>query len=165
MYGVIAVFVVLALIGTARSLIVVPAGMAYVVERLGRYLQTLDPGIHVVLPLIDRIAFRFSLQPTETELSETAVTLDNVPLTLTSRIRAQIVDAQRAAYATADHAAHIAAAVKSAQRHWISARNENDVRQNTRELEAEVAKAAAETLAEAGVKLEDVSVLRIDRAG
>ena len=156
---------VMAILVTARSLKVVPANQAWVIERLGRYHATLNAGVHVLLPLIDRIAFRFPLEPKEIELSETAITLDNVPVTITSRVRSQIIDAKRAAYAAADRDAYLAAVITNAQRHWISARKESDVRQNTRELEAEVARAAADTMERAGVRLEDVSVLRIERAG
>ena len=42
---------------------VVPDDSAYVVERLGRYLRTLPPGLHVLVPVIDRVAFRYSLRP------------------------------------------------------------------------------------------------------
>lgn len=142
---------------------VVPAHHAYVVERLGRYRATLNAGFHVLVPVVDRVAFRFSLRPKDSELATVAVTLDNVPVKVTSRARWQIVNAERAAYAVADLDRHVIEAVQSAQRHWIAGRNEKSIRENTRELEAETANAAAEAMETAGAKLEDVSVLRIDR--
>jgi SPFH domain / Band 7 family len=41
---------------------VVPQQSAYVIERFGRYHKTLDPGIHVLIPLVDRIAYVHDLR-------------------------------------------------------------------------------------------------------
>lgn len=142
---------------------VVPAHHAYVVERLGRYRTTLTAGFHVLVPVLDRVAFRFSLRAKDSDLTTIAVTLDNIPVKVTSRARWQIVNAERAAYAVADLERHVVESVQSAQRHWISGRNETYIRENTRELEAESAKAAEEAMEAAGVELADVSVQRIDR--
>ena len=82
--------------------VIVPADSAYVVERLGRYHRTLPAGFHVVMPVLDAVRFRFSLLPKDEELSGTCITLDNVPVTITSTFRWQIADPQKAAYAAAN---------------------------------------------------------------
>ena len=63
----------------SKSVIVVPNGEAWVLERLGRYDRTLPPGLHVIFPFTDRVAFRYSVQPKDEELSDQCVTRDNVP--------------------------------------------------------------------------------------
>ncbi|HEX6275884.1 MAG TPA: SPFH domain-containing protein, partial [Polyangiaceae bacterium] len=86
----------------SKSVIVVPAGDAWIVERLGRSHVTLPPGLHVITPFTDRVAFRFSVQPREEEVSDQCVTRDNVPVRVTSLFRAQIANPERAAYASAN---------------------------------------------------------------
>jgi regulator of protease activity HflC (stomatin/prohibitin superfamily) len=143
--------------------VVVPAQHAYVLERLGRYRTTLSAGFHFVVPVIDRVAFRFSLRPRDTNLETVAITLDDVPVKVTGRARWSIVNAERAAYAVADLERYVAGVVQSAQRQWIAGKKETYIRENTRELEAEAANAAETAMETAGVKLEDVSVSGIAR--
>ena len=147
----------------ARSVVIVPGGQAWVVERLGRYARTLHAGLHVILPFADRVAHRFPLQATEREVSEVCITKDKVPVELTSRVRMRILDPERAAYAVGDREAFLAEVVKSAARTWIGERSEGEVRESTRQLEADVARAASGAAEGAGLLLADVSVQRIER--
>jgi regulator of protease activity HflC (stomatin/prohibitin superfamily) len=56
------ILLVVALIFIFKSIKVVPQQTAYVVERLGRYHGTLAPGLNVVVPFIDRLAYRHELK-------------------------------------------------------------------------------------------------------
>lgn len=122
----------------------VPAGHAFVVERLGRYHRTLPAGTHFLVPLIDRVAFRFPLTPRDAEVTETAITLDNVAVKIAANVRAQIVDPQAAAYGTADVAEFVKTIVRTHLRNEIAKRNFEDARETTRELQAAVLRAVAE---------------------
>lgn len=144
-------------------IVIVPADHVYVVERLGRYHRTANPGLHVLVPLVDRVAFRFTLRPQDLALSDTCITFDNVPFAVTSTIRWQIADAQTAAYAVANPAEFVTGLVRSCQREWIGKQPSKDVRETTRELEQAVLRAAAEPAAKAGVKVVGVDVTRIER--
>ena len=64
MYTLIFFGVVLAFVGF-KSVIVVPAQMRYVILRLGKVFSVLDPGIHVLVPVIDHIGARFSMNERE----------------------------------------------------------------------------------------------------
>lgn len=58
----IIVLVVLIAVVLIRNIVIVPQAHAYVVERLGVYNDTLEPGLHIILPIVDRIASRISLK-------------------------------------------------------------------------------------------------------
>lgn len=151
-------------VAALRAMTVVPDDSAYVVERLGRYARTLPAGIHFVPPFTDRVAFRYSLLPKEEELSDVCITLDNIAVSVASTFRWQIVDPQRAAYASASATDFVTGLVRSGQRQWIGERPWRDVRETTRELQQAVLRQATEPAAKAGVKIAAVDVRRIAQA-
>lgn len=158
------ILAIVALVVIARSAKVVPENTAYVVERLGRYHATLTPGLHLLLPFLDRVATRHSLQPKEEELSDVCITLDNVTVRLTTTYAWQIVDPEKAAYAAADIAAFVAGVVRTAQRQWIAGRSWDDARETTRELREEVLRSASQAVTPNGVKITGFEVRRVERA-
>lgn len=141
----------------------VPAGSVYVVERFGRFLRTLSPGIHLLLPLVDRVAFRYSTEPRETALTDTCITYDNIAVQIASTIRWQIADAGKAAYAAANLDEFVAGIVRTAQRNWIANERWSDARETTRSLQVAVLRAVAKPAAEAGVKVLEINVKPLSR--
>ena len=72
----VAVVTIVSLIVLAKAIIVVPPNEAYVVERLGRYYQTLGSGMKLLMPFLDRVAFRYSLRPQDARLTDPCNTRD-----------------------------------------------------------------------------------------
>ena len=58
-FAIVAAIVLVAILKTA---VIVPQKTAYIVERLGRYRCTLDAGFHILIPFLDRIAYRHTLK-------------------------------------------------------------------------------------------------------
>jgi regulator of protease activity HflC (stomatin/prohibitin superfamily) len=142
---------------------VVPGDSAYVVERLGRYHRVLPPGLHVLVPVMDRVAFRYSLLPKTVDVSDQAITLDNVPVAITSALRWQIADPREVAYGAIDPDYYMTTLVKAAQREWISRHSWSDARESTRQLEVDVARTAGEAVQQVGMKVIGLTVSDIDR--
>ncbi len=82
-----------------RSAIVVPQQNAYVVERLGRFSSYLTAGFHILIPFIDRIAYRHSLKEHATDIPEQiCITADNVQVGVDGVIYLQVLDPKLASY-------------------------------------------------------------------
>ncbi len=82
-----------------RSAVVVPQQNAYVVERLGRYANYLSAGFHILIPFIDRIAYRHSLKEHAIDIPEQiCITADNVQVGVDGVIYLQVLDPKLASY-------------------------------------------------------------------
>jgi regulator of protease activity HflC (stomatin/prohibitin superfamily) len=157
------VLAVFAMIVINQAVVVVPANTTYVVERLGRYHQTLHPGLNVLAPFLDRVAFRYSLRPNEERLTHACITLDNIPVHVASSFRWEIIDPRAAAYNSADPAQFVVELMRSRQRQWISEHSFTDARETTHELRSAVLQAVAEPATQSGVRITEVNVEQIAR--
>jgi regulator of protease activity HflC (stomatin/prohibitin superfamily) len=92
----------MAIVVVGRSAVIVPAGSAYVVERLGRYQRTLGPGFNVVVPLVDAVRFRHSLgEQAIPHAAPECRTRDARPVWVAGRVTVTISQPQKASYQVA----------------------------------------------------------------
>ena len=83
---------------------VVPQQSAWVVERLGKFHMTLLPGLNLILPFVDRVAYRHSLKEVPLDVPEqVCITKDNTQLAVDGIIYFQVVDPKLASYGTSDY--------------------------------------------------------------
>ncbi len=91
-----AIFAVVVIIKTAR---VVPQRQQFVIERLGKYSRTLDAGFHILLPFLDKVAYRHSLKEQAVDVpSQTCITKDNISVSVDGILYMQVVNARDASY-------------------------------------------------------------------
>ncbi len=94
-----AVFVALVLIVIAKTAIVVPQQNAYVVEYLGKYRKTVQAGFHILIPFVERIAYKHNLKEHAIDIPEQiCITRDNVQVGVDGVLYMKVLDAQRASY-------------------------------------------------------------------
>jgi regulator of protease activity HflC (stomatin/prohibitin superfamily) len=97
------VLVVFVLILIARTAVVVPQQSAYVVERLGRYRDTLYAGFHILLPFFDVVRYKHSLKEIAIDIPEQiCITRDNVQVAVDGILYYKVIDPQRASYGVAN---------------------------------------------------------------
>jgi regulator of protease activity HflC (stomatin/prohibitin superfamily) len=123
---------VIVFIVTAKALRVAPADHADVIERLGRYHFTAQPGLYVILPFIDRVARRYSLAEQKLEVAVPVIFHDNETATIAATVRYRVFDAQRVAYNVPDIAATVQQIVTTAVRGEASQRTRDAMREETR---------------------------------
>ena len=95
--------VLFAIFFTSQATRAVPQGWVFTVERFGRYTRTLQPGLHFILPLVDRIGAKVNLREQVFQVpSQDVITRDNAMVTVDGVVFYQILDPVRAAYEVND---------------------------------------------------------------
>ena len=104
---IIAILIVVALLAVfilSKTAIVVPQQSAYVVERLGRYSDTLQAGFHVLMPFVDVIRYKHSLKETALDIpAQVCITRDNVQVGVDGVLYLKVLNPERASYGISDY--------------------------------------------------------------
>ena len=88
-----------ALVTLYKGVVTVPQGMEYTIERFGKYRATFEPGLHWLVPYVDRIGRRLSMQEQVLDVpSQEVITKDNAMVGVDGVVFYQVLDAARAAY-------------------------------------------------------------------
>ena len=96
--------VALGVVIAVESIRQVPQQMAWVVERMGKYNSVLEPGLNVIVPFLDRVAYRHSLKETSLDVQEqVCITRDNTQLGVDGIIYYQVTDPKLASYGSSDY--------------------------------------------------------------
>ena len=98
------VVVVLVVMVIAKTAIVVPQQSAYVVEYLGKYRKTIKAGFHLLIPFVERVAYKHNLKESAVDIQEQiCITRDNVQVGVDGVLYLKVLDAQRASYGIGDY--------------------------------------------------------------
>ncbi len=82
----------------------VPQNRAYVVERFGKYTRTLEAGLNFIFPFIDKVAYNRSLKEQAVDVpSQSAITKDNIGLTVDGVLYLKVLDPYKASYGVEDY--------------------------------------------------------------
>jgi regulator of protease activity HflC (stomatin/prohibitin superfamily) len=88
--------IVIVLVKTA---VIVPQQNAYVVERLGKFSRKLDAGFHILIPFMERVAYKHTLKEQAVDIAEQiCITNDNVQVGVDGVLYMQVLDPARASY-------------------------------------------------------------------
>jgi regulator of protease activity HflC (stomatin/prohibitin superfamily) len=113
---IVAMFVVL----VAEGVRIVPQQNAWVVERLGKYFRTLEPGLNLIVPFMDRVAYRHSLKEVPLDVPEqVCITKDNTQLSVDGILYFQVVDPRLASYGSSNYIQAITQLAQTALRSAI----------------------------------------------
>ncbi|UCH81811.1 MAG: paraslipin [Nitrospiraceae bacterium] len=98
---VLAVIVIVLLIKTA---VIVPQRSEYIIERLGKYSQSLGAGFHILIPFLDKVAYKRSLKEEVMDIaSQDCITTDNVSVSVDGVLYLQVIDSKLSAYGIDDY--------------------------------------------------------------
>lgn len=102
------VLFILGIVFIIKTIHVVPQQHAWVVERLGKYHATLGPGLNIVVPFVDRVAYKHVLKEIPLDVPpQVCITRDNTQLQVDGILYFQVTDAMRASYGSSNYIAAI----------------------------------------------------------
>ena len=93
------ILVSILVIAILRSIRIVPAKKAFVVERLGKYSKTMEAGFHILVPFIDKVKYKHSLKEKALDVPiQPCFTQDNVKILVDGVVYMKVFDAKKASY-------------------------------------------------------------------
>jgi regulator of protease activity HflC (stomatin/prohibitin superfamily) len=88
-----------ALIAFFKTIRIVPQKQAFIVERLGKYSKTLEAGFHILIPFLDKVAYRHTLKEQAVDVPpQSCITKDNIAVEVDGILYLQVVDPKKASY-------------------------------------------------------------------
>lgn len=95
---------VIAAIFVSMSVKIVPQQHAWIKERFGKYAGTLSPGLRIIIPFIEKVAYKHSLKEIPLDVpSQVCITRDNTQLQVDGILYFQVTDPMRASYGSSNY--------------------------------------------------------------
>src|SRR3954462_8357284 len=154
-FGTVALVIfIIALVFVFKTINVVPQQHAWVVERLGKYHATLAPGLNIVVPFIDRIAYKHVLKEIPLDVPpQVCITKDNTQLQVDGILYFQVTDAMRASYGTSNYVAAITQLAQTTLRSVIGKMELDKTFEERDHINTSIVNAIDESAANWGVKV------------
>ena len=148
------ILAIIAIIFVVRTLKIVPQQNAWVVERLGKYDRTLTPGLNMLVPFVDRVAYKHSLKEVPLDVpSQVCITKDNTQLTVDGILYFQVTDPMRASYGSSNYIVAITQLAQTTLRSVIGKMELDKTFEERTHINAGVVEALDEAALNWGVKV------------
>ncbi|MEM7393473.1 MAG: SPFH domain-containing protein, partial [Verrucomicrobiota bacterium] len=96
---ILSVVILMVLIAFFKAIRVVPQKEAFIVERLGKYVKTLEAGLHVLVPFFDKVSYKHTLKEQAVDVPpQTCITKDNISVEVDGILYMQVHDPKKASY-------------------------------------------------------------------
>ncbi len=146
--------VALAAVFVIEGVRVVPQQSAWIVERLGKFHEVLEPGLNVIIPFVDRVAYRHSLKEVPADVAEqVCITKDNTQLAVDGLIYYQVTDPRLASYGTSDYITAITQLAQTTLRSEVGKMELDQSLQSREEINRQVVSVLDEAGRSWGVKV------------
>jgi regulator of protease activity HflC (stomatin/prohibitin superfamily) len=165
MVGLIVLLVVaaLVLVVLARTIRIVPQARAGVVERLGRYSRTLNAGLAIVVPFVDRIRDMIDLREQVVSFDpQPVITEDNLVVSIDTVIYFQVTDPKAATYEIANYIAGIEQLTVTTLRNVIGGMSLEDTLTSRDEINGQLRGVLDEATGKWGIRVNRVELKAVD---
>jgi len=96
--------IIFALVAFFKTMKIVPQKQAFIVERLGKYSSSLLAGLHILIPFIDKIAYKHTLKEQAIDVpTQRCITRDNIAVDMDGILYLQVTDPKKASYGIDDY--------------------------------------------------------------
>lgn len=145
---------IIAIVFIFKTINVVPQQHAWVVERFGKYHATMGPGLNIVIPFIDRVAYKHILKEIPLDVPpQVCITRDNTQLQVDGILYFQITDAMRASYGSSNYISAITQLAQTTLRSVIGKMELDKTFEERDHINTAIVNAIDESAANWGVKV------------
>ncbi|MDO7639673.1 MAG: paraslipin [OM182 bacterium] len=160
-----AIFIFL-LVTVAKGVRQVPQGNKWVVQRLGKYYTSLNPGLNFVIPYIDSIAYKVTTKDIVLDIpSQEVITKDNAVIMTNAVAYINIVSPEKAVYGVEDYIIAIQTLVQTSLRSIVGEMSLDDALSSRDHIKAKLKAAISDDIADWGITLKTVEIQDINPSG
>jgi regulator of protease activity HflC (stomatin/prohibitin superfamily) len=160
---VVAVFVILVLITISLGVRIVPQGTKHVVQRLGKYHKTLGPGLNIIFPYLDRVAYKVTTKDIVLDIpSQDVITRDNAVIIANAVAYINIISPEKSVYGVEDYRIAIQTLVQTSLRSIIGEMDLDDALSSRDQIKAKLKNSISDDIADWGITLKTVEIQDIN---
>ncbi|HEY5774839.1 MAG TPA: stomatin-like protein [Xanthomonadales bacterium] len=162
---VVAIFV-LVVITLGKGVRLVPQGYKWVVQRLGKYHSTLNPGLNIIIPFIDSVAYKATTKDIVLDIpSQEVITRDNAVIIANAVAYINIISPEKAVYGVEDFRIAIQTLVQTTLRSIIGEMDLDDALSSRDRIKAHLKNAISDDISDWGITLKTVEIQDINPSG
>jgi len=162
----VAVFVVLVIVTLFLGVRIVPQGYKHVVQRLGKFHKTLPPGLNIIIPYIDSVAYKVTTKDIVMDIpSQEVITRDNAVIIVNAVAYINIVTPEKAVYGVVDFNIAIQNLVQTSLRSIVGEMDLDDALASRDMIKAKLKGAISDDIADWGITLKTVEIQDINPSG
>jgi len=160
---VVAVFVILVLVTISLGVRIVPQGSKNVVQRLGKYHKTLGPGLNIILPYIDRVAYKVTTKDIVLDIpSQDVITRDNAIIVANAVAYINIISPEKSVYGIEDYRIAIQTLVQTSLRAIIGEMDLDDALSSRDRIKTKLKDSISDDISDWGIILKTVEIQDIN---
>ena len=159
-FGVLAFFVILTI---GLGVRIVPQGYKYVVQRFGKYRGTLNPGLNLIIPYIDTVAYRVTTKDIVLDIpSQEVITRDNAVIIANAVAYINVLNPERAVYGVEDYRLAIRNLVQTSLRSIVGEMDLDDALSSRDQIKARLLASISDDISEWGITVKTVEIQDIN---
>ncbi len=160
---VVVAFLVLVVVTISLGVRLVPQGNKHVVQRLGKYHSTLGPGLNIIIPYIDSVAYKITTKDIVLDIpSQEVITKDNAVIIANAVAYINIVSPEKAVYGIEDYRLAIRTLVQTSLRSIVGEMDLDDALSSRDNIKAKLKNAISDDIADWGITLKTVEIQDIN---
>jgi len=153
------VFFALVFVTIAKGARIVPQGSKWVVQRLGKYHTTLNPGLNIIIPYVDAVAYKVTTKDIVLDIpSQEVITRDNVVIIVNAVAYINIVQPEKSVYGVEDFRVAIQNLVQTSLRSIIGDMDLDDALSSRDQIKARLKAAISDDISDWGITLKTVEI-------
>lgn len=157
--SIVAVFVILVIVTIIKGVRIVPQGDKHIVQRLGKFHSTLNPGLNYIVPYMDSIAYRLTTKDIVMDIpSQEVITRDNAVIIANAIAYINIVSPEKAVYGVENYVIAIEKLIQTALRSIIGEMSLDDALSSREHIKAKLKDAISDDIADWGITLKTVEI-------